>query len=391
MSAPARLRIVPPEDPDDHERDVYPAPAFTAIRAAVVEIAPASEQPLWRRLVYISLATISLALILPQPAVVSDVTHAPAGFRPFPEMASQQPKEAVPNVWLVDRTDSYELYSNGLRVDNTYSVQNEHRFYQVLDRSNDMQPAAEWHSEPVGIVFHATESPQLPFDRDQSANIVRVGRALASQVQEKRSYHFLIDRFGQVFRIVEESDAANHAGNSVWADGSSVYLNLNSSFLGVAFETAADAQTGISRITSAQANAGKNLTQMLRSKYKLHAQTCITHAQVSVNPLNMRIGYHTDLASRFPFAEMGLPDNYDLPLASLSEFGFEYDDLFRKAVGDSGWRGIAAAEREFERTTAASGLSVDNHRQQLRDRYKRLYSALKLTGAVDEQPAPSRQ
>jgi hypothetical protein len=391
MSALARLRIVPPEDPDVDQRAVYAAPALKAIRSAVVEIAPASEQPLWRRLLYISLAAISLALILPQPAVVSDVTHAPAGFKPFLDTSAQQLKETVPNVWLVDRTESYELYSNGLRVDNTYSVQNEHRFYQVLDRSNNMQPGTEWNSAPAGIVYHATESPQFPFDREQSVNIMRVGRALASQVQEKRSYHFLIDRFGQVFRIVEETDAANHAGNSVWGDGRSVYLNLNSSFLGVAFETAADAQTGVSSITNAQANAGKNLTQMLRSKYKLPAQNCITHAQVSVNPLNMRIGYHTDLASRFPFAEMGLPNNYDLPLASLSEFGFDYDDLFRKAVGDSGWRGITVAERNLERAAAGSGISVDHHRQQLRDRYKRLYSALKLTGAVDEQPAPTRQ
>ena len=33
-------------------------------------------------------------------------------------------------------------------------------------------------------------------------------------------YNFLIDRFGRVYRVVQESDAANHAGNSIWAEPS---------------------------------------------------------------------------------------------------------------------------------------------------------------------------
>jgi N-acetylmuramoyl-L-alanine amidase len=256
-----------------------------------------------------------------------------------------------------------------------------------LDRGNDMQPGAEWHSGPIGIIYHATESPLYPFDRDQNANLQRVGKALASLVREKRSYNFLIDRFGRVFRIVEETDAANHAGNSVWAAGRSLYLNLNSSFLAVAFETATDTQTGSSTITNAQVHAGRNLTQMLRGKYKIPAENCITHAQVSVNPANMRIGYHTDWAAMFPFAEMGLPNNYDLPVASVSEFGFEYDELFRKAVGERTWTGLAAAERQLERAAARLRVGIDEHRRGLQERYKRLFSALKLTGALDE-PVP---
>ena len=385
MPALAPLRMPPPEDrrpPATVVRRVE-----NAICHAVQDIAPASEQPLSRRIAYISLATISLALILPQPIVVSDVSHVSATFNPFPETRRGRPAEAVANVWLVDRTDTHELFSNGLRIENTHAVQNEHRFYQVLDRSKNLQPGDEWRSDPVGIVFHATESPQYAFDQQQNDNLQRVGRVIAGLVRNNRSYNYLIDRFGRVFRIVEETDAANHAGNSVWAEGNSVYLNLNSSFLAVAFETAADPQTGVSSITNAQTHAGRLLTQMLRSKYKIAAQNCITHAQVSVNPLNMRMGYHTDWAAMFPFGEMGLPNNYDLPVASLLEFGFDYDDGFRKAIGQGGWRGLVAAERQLERDAAAAGISVDNHRTQLRDRYKRLYSALKLTGAVDEQPA----
>jgi len=49
-------------------------------------------------------------------------------------------------------------------------------------------------------------------------------------------YNFLIDRFGRVFRIVNESDAAQHAGYSVWSDDRWLYVDLNESFLGVSFE-----------------------------------------------------------------------------------------------------------------------------------------------------------
>jgi hypothetical protein len=100
--------------------------------------------------------------------------------------------------------------------------------------------------------------------------------------------------------------------------------------------------------------------------------------------MNMRIGYHTDWAAMFPFGEMGLPNNYDLPLASLSDFGFAYDEGFSKSLGSQVWRGLTASERQLERDAARLGLDRDEYRGRLQERYARLYSALKLTGALDE-------
>ena len=71
-------------------------------------------------------------------------------------------------------------------------------------------------------------------DQNGQSEAHRQGRPEFRATQH-RCYHFVIDRFGQVFRVVRESDVANHAGNSVWADDKSVYVNLNSSFLGIAF------------------------------------------------------------------------------------------------------------------------------------------------------------
>jgi hypothetical protein len=58
--------------------------------------------------------------------------------------------------------------------------------------------------------------------------------------------------------------------------------------------------------------------------YRTPAANCVTHAQLSVNPDNMRVGYRTNWASSFPFARLSLPDNYTRPLPAIVTLGFEY-------------------------------------------------------------------
>ena len=109
-------------------------------------------------------------------------------------------------------------------------------------------------------------------------------------VSRRRSYHFVIDRFGRVFRIVQESDLANHAGHSVWADQKWIYVNLNESFFGVAFEAQTRHADEPSPLNPAQVHAGRILTDMLRAIYGIPPENCVTHAQVSVNPGNRHAG-----------------------------------------------------------------------------------------------------
>ena len=154
-------------------------------------------------------------------------------------------------------------------------------------------------------------------------------------VRRRHAYHFLIDRFGRVYRIVRESDAAEHAGYSVWSDDTWLYLNLNESFLGISFETKTEPGQEQPTVSPAQIHAAAMLTEMLRGRYGISAGNCVTHAQVSVNPKNMRVGFHTDWASSFPFAQLGLPDNYARPLPALTAFGFEYDAAFAQSAGDA--------------------------------------------------------
>jgi hypothetical protein len=237
-------------------------------------------------------------------------------------------------VWTVENTPEFELFSNGLRIENRYATANRPRSYRAFPLRADSPTAADTRTDPVGIVFHTTESLQAPFDASQNAVLKRVSESLAEYVQRRRAYNFLIDRFGRVYRIVREADAANHSGHSIWADDSFIYINLNDSFLGVSFEAETAVLPGADKVNSAQVRAGTMLTEMLRSRYRIDPRNCVTHAQVSVNPSNFRIGYHTDWAGSFPFQRLGLPDNYALPLPAVTLFGFTYDTAFVDRAGD---------------------------------------------------------
>lgn len=292
--------------------------------------------------------------------------------------------DVIPNVWMVDQTHDFETYSNGLRIDDRYSKANEKRlFYPVYQRGAIDPAQPEFRSEPAGIVYHTTESDQARFTSDQNARLKRIGQAVIGVVQQNRSYHFLIDRFGQVFRIVPETDVANHAGYSVWADGDEIFVNLNSSFLGIAFET----QTQLGDLPSAnpaQVHAARILTEMLRAKYHIRQSNCVTHAQVSVNPDNMLVGYHTDWAGNFPFHDIGLSDNYALPPPSIYAFGFGYDPTFVHHTGVRLWQGLALAEDQMQTQAAARGLPVSRYRAILQKQYKEVLAALKAAATASD-------
>jgi hypothetical protein len=296
--------------------------------------------------------------------------------------------DAFPDVWLVDKSSDFETYSNGLRIDDRFTAPNQKRiFYPVYQRSAAVididadQP--DWRSEPAGIVYHTTESDQARFTADQNARLKRIGKAVIGVVQQNHSYHFLIDRFGQVYRIVPETDVANHAGYSIWADDTSIFVNLNSGFLGVAFET--QTQRGdLPSANPAQIHSARVLTEMLRHKYRIPQSNCVTHAQVSVNPDNMLVGYHTDWAGNFPFLALGLNDNYAAPPPSIYAFGFDYNPVFVHATGVRLWQGLALAEDQMQTQAAARGISVSQYRAILQKKYKEILAALKRAATANE-------
>ena len=294
----------------------------------------------------------------------------------------------LPDIWQVEQSAEFDTYSNGLRIDNRFAVANHARSYLAfpVDKPDE---AGSRRDQPVGIVFHTTESQQAPFEARQNGALKRIGESLVEYVRRQQSYNFLIDRFGRVFRIVRETDAANHAGYSIWADEEWLYLNLNESFLGVSFEAHTEPGQITASVSTAQVRSAAMLTEMLRWRYSIPAANCVTHAQVSVNPDNMRVGYHTDWASSFPFERLGLPDNYSRALPAILEFGFSADSTFLHTGGTRLHAGVELAEEQLQLRAEAGKWSVPALRKALERRYRSRLAQTRRGGAGEAEAKPA--
>jgi hypothetical protein len=333
------------------------------------------------------LGALFLVLLCTRVKTVSDVN---AGLPRVKQAAktSEAGKPRIPasipkplgQAWLVEHGPDYDIFSNGLRIENKYCRPYRPRSYVVFRKG----APGDRQSNPAGIIFHTSESPQALFAATRNDDLTRIGQALLEYVSRKQAYHFVIDRFGRVFRIVPETDIADHAGYSVWEDRDRVYVNLNHSFLGVSFEAHTQDLYEGTYLTSSQINSARLLVEMLVSKYQIPLRNCITHAQVSVDPVNMTIGYHTDGSGNFPFQELGIPNNYELPIPSLYLFGFDFDSRFLTLTGARVWKGLLLADERLRRDADSQHLSIGQHKENLREKYRASIETLKTLGIIKE-------
>jgi len=336
-----------------------------------------TAQPWLRHWVPVSLGlAVALGLIVilwprakpkaaPETLVAAAANRKPASDAAIRAEAAQ--------VWLVEKKSETETYSNGLQVETHFSSSTHPRSYLVFP-VNGGRPAH--HDQPAGIVFHTTESPQAPFEASANGMLKRIGESLLEYVRRKQAYNFVIDRFGRVYRVVPEADAANHSGKSAWADQDWAYINLNESFLAVAFEAASPQKGQELQINPAQVRSAAILVEWLRSRYRIPAANCVVHAQVSVNPAAMLVGVHVDWASGFPFEEIGLPDNYLLPLPAVWAYGFDCDANFTGKTGPRMRTGIEAGRAVLSTKAADAGLSMQEYRKRLQQRFGEMKAAV---------------
>jgi hypothetical protein len=284
-----------------------------------------------------------------------------------PAVANASAAAKHEEIWLVESKGGVESWSNGLRVETAFATSTRPRQPYVFDRQLRKLPDSWPAEQPAGIVFHTTESHLEDLQPDRNSSLKKISQSLIHYVREERGYHYVIDRFGRVYRVVKESDKANHSGHSLWADDKHTWVNLNENFLAVAFETQTRAGDENAIVTSAQIASGRLLTAALRSRYHINASNCVTHAQVSMNPRNGLIGWHTDWAGNFPFEDIGLPNNYRLPLPSIAVAGFGYDPVFFASTGARMWDGVMGAEgqlRQEAKTVGRSVAALKSERQQ---------------------------
>ncbi|MBW2330228.1 MAG: N-acetylmuramoyl-L-alanine amidase [Deltaproteobacteria bacterium] len=289
-------------------------------------------------------------------------------------------------IWLVEESSDRELHSNGLRIITTFTVENEPRIYYRFPRDSDRLPTeADLSSKIVGILYHASESDIIDFIPEKNQSLKKYSKALLKYVCRNKFYHYFINRFGQVFRVVREDHAAFHAGNSVWADDENIYLNLNHAFIGVCFEGKAfeevKSQPGgpkltamkTSTINEAQLISGKELTDWLRVKYHICQGNCVTHGLVSINPEAKLIGYHVDLAHGFPYRRFGLKDKSRCLLPTITEFGFSHDSYFLKVFKGHVWPGIGYSEEHLRSRAGIANIPLAEYRMQLNRRFTRWF------------------
>ena len=247
-------------------------------------------------------------------------------------------------------------------------------------------------SEPVGIVFHTTESDIISLEPENNASLLRNSKNLVAYVKRHEFYHYLIDRFGRVYQILADTSRANHAGHSVWAEAGRVYMNLNHAFFGVSFESRF-APSGPLPLTEAQLQSGRLLTEYLIRSYKLDPRLCVGHGMVSTNPTNRKIAHHVDWARNFPFRAFGLPNTYEVEPASVRLFGFGYDGDLAKAIGEP-WPGVFKAEARLEKEAVKAGQTPEAFRLALRQRFdvwfeEQSQAVKSATSSVVSAPAPA--
>jgi hypothetical protein len=306
-----------------------------------------------QRLQLVLVAALSFTLTSPQA-------------KPHSKLAVIAAPNPTPNpnpVFLIEQKATGDLYSNGLEIRSEFETAAAPRVYRKFDRAT-LKPG-QASILPAGIVFHTTESLVAPIQPDQLKTLSRSREDVLNHVRRDRLYNFVIDRFGQVFRVVPEDQVAFHAGHSIWADTNNIYIDLNESFLGVAFEMRVGETA-----TQAQRHTGKLLTEMLRARYAIADGNCVTHAQVSVNPDNLRIGYHTDWGSGFPFGDVGLAVGYRAHVAAVEVFGFVYDEHFLEAVGGHPWEGLLGAEQQILIDAAAHSTLGSRYRNTIQQQFQ---------------------
>jgi len=330
-----------------------------------------SQRPVHRALVDARFLRLSAfcaaAFLLPMP-IITDGAAPRRSVRPAPLAAKAS--EPATGVWNVENTPDHELYSNGLRVEKRYQAPPEGALpFQRWRLDNS---AREENPAPFGIVFHTTESDSISFDEDNNRKLRRAADGTLGYVRAQRAYHYVIDRFGRVFRTVPENEPANHAGESIWADGTHFYVNLNHSFLGVSFDGQTRGADGRPSITEPQIASARLLTDVLRARYRIPAANCVTHAQVSVNPDNRGVGYHVDWAAGFPYQRLGLPVNYLTPLPAITLFGFRFDESYSNVASDELQDGISAGETVLRLDAERRKQSTAAYRRTLQARFQQV-------------------
>ena len=110
--------------------------------------------------------------------------------------------------------------------------------------------------------------------------------------RHKVSCHYLIDRKGQVLRMVDENKVAWHAGKSKWKN----FNNLNKNSIGIELVNKGH-DFGYERFTSSQINKLIDLCLNLKKRFKIKNSNILGHSDIS--PMRKQ-----DPGEKFPWKKL---------------------------------------------------------------------------------------
>ena len=110
--------------------------------------------------------------------------------------------------------------------------------------------------------------------------------------KHKVSTHYLIDRKGQILKMVDDNKIAWHAGKSKWKN----YINLNKYSIGIELVNKGH-EFGYEKFTISQVNKLIQLCKNLKNKYKIKNSNIVGHSDIA--PLRKQ-----DPGEKFPWQKL---------------------------------------------------------------------------------------
>ena len=194
------------------------------------------------------------------------------------------------------------------------------------------------------------------------SKIASIKRLLSSR--HKVSCHYLIDRKGQVMRMVDDNKVAWHAGKSKWKN----FKNLNKNSIGIELVNKGH-DLGYERFTNPQINELIKLCLNLKKKFKIKNSNILGHSDIS--PMRKQ-----DPGEKFPWkklkkSKLGIWYR-PFKLKSQSINKKKMNELFFKNLFKIGYRYFDLARRRREDVFLTRA-------------FQRRFLPNKVTGIIDQK------
>ena len=134
----------------------------------------------------------------------------------------------------------------------------------------------------------------------------------------KVSCHFLINRKGKIFKIVDELKIAWHAGKSKWKEKK----NLNKNSIGIELVNKGH-KYGYQNFPKIQINSLINLCKKLKKRFKIHNKLILGHSDIAPNR-------KVDPGEKFPWNYLSLKGIGIYPIRKKTKFDIKKTKMISK-------------------------------------------------------------